>query len=483
MSRVFLMSLALLSALELAATTQVVASPLEDNTLGNSVFSGITSPHPTSLGVNPAALGLGGSGNHFFAQTSARLSQITWDRQVVDPNSGELGDGPNASDLIASPGGFLAFYGSVADIGHLGISLSTPIWQRFGQAEEFAFHTSGGSFLQSRLTLAGALRVGNQVHIGVGVSLSYTRLRLQLARDTALSSGTDSIRGINSDCAGQPCGFENPQARQDLDLTVSTQGVSGFFDVPGNIGLVLGGLYRRRPGSWSVALAIVAPPGAFTALPLRGSASVTNAPRDGGQTIAGDAEIDVRAAESVQIGGRLPLGRELDLHISGRWQNTSRYKRYDLRTIGTTLETSEVPEWIPRYRGFRDTYSLSGGVERKLDFPFRYGARLRVERGAVKRARLTPIQIEGWNATAGLGVEWRATQAIALSATYDFTWFPSRTTGAGAFNPNEAVACVDSGYDFATCEASREGRGTPTAAGTYGRTDHGLVLSLRYDSL
>ncbi len=467
----------------LVSSTPTLAAPLEDNTLGANVFSGVTTPHPTSLGLNPAALGLGGSGFHLFAQTGARLSTISWDRKNIDPITGQSNSGPSATDTTISPGGFIAMYGSVSDIGHVGISLSTPIWQRFADRNEFAYHTAGGSFLQSRLTLAGAFKIGSQVNVGIGVTLAYTRLRLQLARDTALDAGSDSNRGINSDCAGQPCGFENPQARQDLDIKVGTQGISGFFDIPGNIGLILGVLYQRRPNSWNIAFSIVAPPGAFTALPLRGSTSVRTAPRDGGQTIVGDAEIDIRVAESMHLGGRIPISENFDAHASLHWQNTSRYKQYDLRMFGAEIETAEVPEWLPRFRGFRDTYNLTIGAESQLGQTLRYGARVRIERGAVKRARLTPIQVEGWNGTLSTGIEWRAAQAIALSASYDLTWFPARTSNPSAFNPLDRLACVDSGYEADRCIPARQGRATPTAAGTYGRLDHGLVLSLRYDSL
>ena len=467
-------------AAALIAPRPADASPLEDPAIGGSTFTGVTAPHATSILINPAALAMSGSGLHLYTQLGGRASMLSVDRKTIDPDTLEEQDGPSVSETVLMPGGLLALYGPVADRGTAAIAIGLPMIERFAQSDEFAYHSGGGHFYQAQLSVAGHLRLGGRFHVGLGVSLAYSSFKLNLARDTAMDAGT---AGITSDCNGAPCGFENPAARQELDIEASTQGISGFFSIPDNIGGVLGAMWEIRPEWWRVALSVVAPPGTFTDLPLRGTVKVTDAPRDGAGTRSGIAEVPFRAWESIRLGFRGPLSNELELHGSVRWQNTSRHERLDIRMFGADLEGTATPDWYPRYRGFRDSVRVQAGVERRLGFPLRYGGRIRVESGAVKGSRLTPIQVEGWNVTASGGAQMRVAQHFVLAATYDLTWYPTRTTDPTAFDPRNAVACVDTMFSENACAANLDGRATPTAAGTYSRLEHGLVLSVRYDSL
>jgi long-subunit fatty acid transport protein len=459
-----------------------IASPFEDTTVGGAVFTGSTSPHATSLMINPAALARAGGGFHMYAGASARLSMTQIDRELVDPDTGATAPGPEVSSNVLSPGGLLAAYWRVSERGYMGIAIGSPLSERWADDEALAYHTMGGSFFQGQLTIAGAFRLGGRFHVGLGVSLAYTRFELGVARDTAMEAGSDPVRGVPSDCGGVPCGLENPLARQELDITVGTRGIEGFFDIPENVGLVLGALYEAR-GDWVIAASLVAPAGTFADLPLRGEASAIDAPRDGGARRGGDAEVRVRLAESVHLGASGPIAPELDLVAELRWSNSSRHRDFDLRMFGPALEAGEVPEWYPRYRGFRDTLRASVGVERKLGFPLRWGARLRFDSGAVSPERVTPIQIEGFNLTAAGGVSLRLADHFVLAANYDLTWYPERQANPSAFDPIDRLRCVDSMFDVEACAAAGEGRATATAAGDYRRLGHGFGLSIRYDSL
>ena len=380
MRHVGLLGVGLAIASTISLLEPATASPLEDPTIGGSTFTGVTAPHATSIVISPAALAMSGRGLHVYAQLGGRLSMLSIDRQQIDPNTLEETDGPSVSENILMPGGMLALYGQVADRGSAGIAVGLPMMERFAKSDELAYHSGGGHFFQAQLSVAGTLRLGSRFHIGLGVSLAYSRFALRLARDTAMDAGS---AGIASDCNGAPCGFENDAARQDFDITASTQGVSGFFSIPGNIGAVLGALYEIRPEWWRVAVSVVAPPGTFTALPLRGRAIVRDAPRDGGAERRGVAEVPIRVPESIRIGARGPLTEELELHFSGRWQNTSRHRELDIRMFGGDLEDSTAPEWYPRFRGFsrhgpapgrrREAPGLSSSLRRTA--PSRLGCR------------------------------------------------------------------------------------------------------------
>jgi hypothetical protein len=101
----------------------------------------------------------------------------------------------------------------------------------------------------------------------------------------------------------------------------------------------------------------------------------------------------------------------------------------------------------------------------------------------VDASTITPLQIEGLNATLGLGAELRIAQYFVVTANYDLTWYPPIESTRSAFNPRDALACIDSNFDFDSCSAARDGRATPTAAGRYDRVEQSFALSLRWDIL
>src|SRR5690606_12696068 len=109
----------------------------------------------------------------------------------------------------------------------------------------------------------------------------------------------------------------------------------------------------------------------------------------------------------------------------------------------------------------------------------RLGVRLRGESGAVDAERASPIQMDGINATLALGAELRFAEHFVFGAGYGLTWFAPLDADDSAFDPRDRVDCVDSQFDFDRCQAAREGRALPTAAGRYQRLLHGFILSLR----
>lgn len=457
------------------------ASPLEDPSVGSVTFTGVTSPHPTSLFINPAALGLSGGGGHYYLGGSLRISRIGVDRQLVDPQTGQPVAGPSVSAGALSPSAMLAAYWQVSDSGHFGVALGLPFSEQWTSgSDELAYHSMGGGFRQFQLTIGGAIRLGGKFHLGLGVALGVTQFELDLARDTALEAGT---AGIESDCGGAPCGIENPEARQEIGVDVGTQGINGFLDIPRNVGLVIGLLYEIRRHSWRVAFSFVAPPGTFAELPLRGKADVTDAPRDGGAARSGEAEVNVKMPFAVNLGGAGPIAEGLDLVAQIRWLNLSTQREFDIRMFGPELESGNVPEWYPRFRGFRDTVQLSAGVERQRTYQVRWGARLILDTGAVPARRINPIQVEPFNTTAAGGVELRFLNNWVATLGYSISWYPGRSSTPNAFDPLDRIRCVDSMFEVNACGPAREGRATPSAAGDYTRFEHNLLAAIRWDSL
>ena len=462
--------------------TEASASPLEDPSVGGAVFTGVTSPHPSSLFINPSALALAGGGAHYYVGGSLRLSRVGVDRQLIDPQSGQTSRGPSVTSNVFTPAAMIAAYRTF-ERGLGGIAVGLPFSEQFPSGEsELAYHTMGGGFRQFQLTGGGAFRIGGKFHVGAMVSLGVTQFRFQFARDTALEAGT---AGVQSDCGGAPCGLENPQARQEIDVDVGTRGITGegaFFHLPNNVGLILGMLYEIRPRSWRFGFSFVAPPGTFAELPLRGRAETVDPPRDGGARRAGEAEVSIQMPFSFHLGASGPITEDLDLVTQVRWYNASAQGAFDIRMFGPDLEAGQVPEWYPRFRGLRDTVQVVAGLERQKDMPLRWGARLVFDSGAVAPRRMTPIQVEPTNLTAAGGLQIRFLNNWVASIGYALTWYLPRSASPSAFDPRDRLACIDSMFEVDACAAAREGRATPSAAGDYNRFEHGLTAGLRWDS-
>lgn len=458
------------------------ASPMEDSSLGGAVFTGPTHGHASSFYVNPAALGLSGRGWHLHLGGSARLSSLWIDRQNVAPDQ-TLQPGESLSSHTISPGGIAAVYGSFREgAARFGVSLFTPSLERFPASEPaIGYHTRGGELVQGMLTMAGSLRFANRFYVGLGVSLGYTSLRLKFFRDSALAGGSDTVSGTNSDCGGSPCGFENPQARETYDVNVGTQnGIQDIFAIK-NVSASFGAAYRL-PGNSYIGFGFVALPGSLSKLSLSGGATVTRSPRDGGEQSTATSEIKFKMAQMIYLGYRRPMFDTFDLVSDLRWQDLSAHDQFDIRLFGGNVGT-EIPEWMPRYRGMHDVWRVSAGLESNGQQQYRYGARLRFETSAVDDKRVTPMQVSGANLTLAVGSELRLAEQWVFTLGYEFSWFPSVKVADSDFDPREQLACVDSRFSFDECEAARVGRAISTAAGTYSRLQHGFVLSLRYDSL
>jgi long-subunit fatty acid transport protein len=304
---------------------------------------------------------------------------------------------------------------------------------------------------------------------------------MKFYRDSALDGGSDTLTGINSDCGGQVCGYENPNARELYDIRVGTKrGVQDFISLK-NVSASVGALYKLPDKSY-IGFGYVALPGAFGTLNLSGDATITGSPRDGSMTTRGTAEIGFRMAQMAYLGHRRKVYQDMQWVSELRWQDWSRHRDFDIRLFGGDLAPN-VPEWSQRHQGLKDVWRLSTGLENVYGNNLEYGARLRFESNAVDNNRVTPFQVAGTNFTLAGGVQLNVSDHWTLGLAYDLTWFPQISTGDSAFDPRSRVACVDAALSHDRCAATRDGRDHALATGDYQRLQQSLALSLRYDSI
>lgn len=461
------------------ASSSAVASPRSDPTTGRAVFTGAAMPSPTSITLNPAAIGLDTVATKIYFAVTSTLQQLAIDRKTIDLESGALADGAKVHDTRIGPGGDIALLWHPNDRLTLGASLRLPPPEMQPKDhDELRYHTLGNGQRTYQANIGVSLRLTSRLFVGASVAHENSYLHLRYARDTALEAG-HGPGGVDSDCTGSPCGVENPAATELYDVDVSTPLISTT-----NLRVNVGAVVRVGPDVW-LAVAYHTPPGFDIQSSLTGSMSVTRAPRDGGGVLRGGSTVLVQYPASIDAEVRARLPEELELHVGGRWEDLSRMTAYDVRAYGSTFVPNGVPEQMLRARGLHDSFAVWAGIE-QLDVdvrkPFRFGARLGYETASVNDSRLSPTTVAPAAVTLDLGVQARV-RAWVVQLSYGIGYSPTIETQGSAFDPRHRIDCIDADYDYTStgCRATRAGYALPTAAGDYQRIDHALRLGFRYE--
>lgn len=450
--------------------------------MGRTVFTGAATANPTSIDVNPAALGLGDT-TEFYLAALAVVNRYGIDRDGIDINTGAVTDGPAATtDYTASPGGTLAYVYHTGNDGRITLGfeiMRTAPAERFLEREEYRYHTLGGyQRTIAPLAIAASLRLTRRFYIGVSIASQSNFLTLRYARDTALESGRDSERGINSDCNGSVCGVENPAAAERYNIEVD----SGLFStsiISANLGIAV----MLAKDVW-LGVGWHVPPGLAVQNELKGEMQITQSGRDERDALTGAATVYISQPTSVDAELRARIPQNLDLHVGGRWEDLSRFQSYDVRGYGSTLPQNNIPEWQIRPRGFHDTFALWAGVEQiGRTSPLALGARLGFETSALVDRRTSPLTIAPTSATLDLGLQYRLAPNLILQLTYGLQYFPTVDVTNSAYDPIARLTCIDSGYDYTKpgCVSTRYGYAIPTADGEYSRIEQAMRLAVRIE--
>ena len=477
MSRAICLSL----ACGIAATAH--ASPRSAPTTGRAVLTGAATAGAPAIELDPAALGLVAPGSlELYASASAVIDRYAVALASENPDTGALTPGRTARDVEVGVGAVLAAVKNFKDRATLGFQLHAEPAEVFpAGVDSWKYHSVGGGQRRYGFAVGGSVKLTDELYFGISLAFESTYLRIRYARDTAAAAGLDPPRGINSNCGGSPCGFQNPAATEVYDVDVNTSFSSASDALRPNIGAV----YALAKDVF-LGVAYHMPPGLAVDNVLTGSMRVHQAPRDGGQTLTGRATVYLAQPSSLDVELRARLPRDLDLHVGLRWEDLSRLQAYDVRGYGPQLTTAGIPEWTERPRGFQDPLAMWAGVEQvdtKTSDRFRVGGRIGFETASVSDDRTSPLTIAPLSFTADVGVQLRLSPELSIQGTYGFQYFPGVHVSKSAFEPRDELACMDSGNDYSTaeCAAVRNGYATATAAGDYDRMQHALRLALRYE--
>src|SRR6266705_1297076 len=107
------------------AGTEASASPRSDPTTGRAVFTGATMPSPTSVTLDPAAIGIGATDYEIYVAGTLVLDQLHIDRKLADL-AGNLTPGPSVRDTELGPGAQLAALWHAVDRVTLAASFGSP---------------------------------------------------------------------------------------------------------------------------------------------------------------------------------------------------------------------------------------------------------------------------------------------------------------------------------------------------------------------
>jgi hypothetical protein len=464
-------ALAALAALAGAAAT-AHGSPRTDPTTGRAVFTGATMPHPTSIALDPAALGLG-SVNELYVAVTGAIDQL---HVALDAPSGGAAPGARVGNTELGPGAMIALlYHLAGDSLTLGGEAHTSPPESFPSGQRaFEDHAFGGGERDWQVSVGASYKVADMLFVGASLSHQNTFLKLRYARDLALEA-----------CQVAPCAPGGADAAELWSVDVRSPALS-----TSNLKFNVGVMVQLLHDVW-LGVAYHTPPGFETE--LAGKITIERAPRD----IAADpdpapltrlieqsvVELQLPASVDAELRARLP--RDLDLHLAGRWEDLSRFGGYDVRAYGSTAFRNDIPEWTVRPRGFHDSFAGWLGVEQvDRGQTWLFGGRAGFETESLAASRTSPLTVSPASLTLDVGAQLRLSTGLVAQLSYGLQYFPTVTVSPthSAFDPDAQVDCAAAAFDYTTqaCQAARNGYALASAAGTYDRIEHAFRLGLRY---
>jgi long-subunit fatty acid transport protein len=478
---------ALIVALLAAAPAR--AGMLDDPNVGGIGFGGPTTGDLTAIFWNPAALGLMSGGQALLA-ISAWRSSLSVARDPIPgrtflPVTGHSNNSPVS--WPPGPGTFAAVGAAIGNRFTLALAMYTPSFERVsypitadGQ-QPTRYHAVEIDLRNVALVPALALRIGNDLRIGVAPGFLFSTARLVFDEDTCLAFPAPM-------CGPLPRVHEDPMAAARYDVGSGL----GLFDSALSYTLA-GGIHYRR-GRFELGLAVTSRPlgnngggvevnadhTTVTPPPNQGIGAVVCPPDHPQGCVSGHIRYDL--PDIVTAGVTWHFTPPLAITTIVRWLTFAQHNQIGIRVVGPangSLRTAGLPERIVLYRGFHDVIEGRVRVDGDISYRLRLGASLRADTGAVSSSRLSPAAVDGPTLEPAVMADVRVWGWLRLIVGYAFTIMPSISTGTSVFDPDAAIACDQAQGNLSdpNCVKRESGAARPTAAGRYGMLQHTATLT------
>jgi hypothetical protein len=461
-----------------------IAAPLDEPFVGGMGFNGPTSGNLAAIYWNPAALGLV---RGFQLMVGGTIRYTSTDVVRTDPQTGlpQSASAHNLMQPLQWPAGPGAFIGIASDLGGdrfaLGFATYMPYVQQIRYPlspagdEPTRYHALTIDLRNLALVPALAIRLGNELRIGVAPGFLFSTGHLLFAEDTALD------------------GSENPAAAARYDISSGNGLGDAKFSVTLGGGVYfrrrsveVGIAYQSRPLGSDVPGVEVAGQHTTVTLPPRDANApgvpVTCSGAQSGRCVFGD--LSYRLPDVVIAGATWHLGPGLELTAMARWIWLHVHDHIDVRLSGPTLDATGLPQHIVLYRGFKDVVDGRVRVSYWWHERVRIGAMLRIETSAVDTNAVNPAAVDGLKVEPVAQAEVRFGRRFWIAGGWGVTLMPSVTVTESSFNPQYASDCANAGGSLASpaCQARLAGQARPSANGHYSAItqDFGLTLTARY---
>ena len=453
------------------------ATPIDDPFVGGMSFSGPTSGDLGAVYWNPAALGLM-RGFQVMVAGTARWSSIG-----VSLASQPQATARNLRQPFQWPPG----PGAYVAVGYGSDRITLAVATYMPYLEQIHFPTSPGGNEPTRyqmlsmdlrnlaLVPALAIRIGNELRVGLAPGVMFSTGSLSFAEDTALDGGLAGAGNPNADARYN---VDSGQGLGDAKVSLTLGG--GLYFRHRNVEMGLS--YQSRPLATGVSGVEIAGDQSTVTLPPRLGGGPLTCAGQSARCVFGDVTYHL---PDVVIGGvTWHLGPGLQLDVMARWLWTHLQDRIDIRLIGPTLESAGLPEHIVLYRGFHDALDARARIAYWWRERLRVAAELRIETSAVDANAVNAAAVDGLQIEPVVLAELRVSRRFWLGAGYGLTIMPSVTVTNSIFDPNAATACVAASGDLnnAGCQARQNGTARPSANGTYTSLaqDFGLTFNAKF---
>ena len=515
----------LLAALSVLHASAAGAYPFLAIRPGGTPFEGPTDPEMAAVFWNPAALGqfrgahIGGVGQLVIQHGSVQ-------RDAICTATGQPGDCATmrtfpAANFVNPSGTGLG--GFAWDFRNENLVLALVLYAPWESHRSFggagnpgstdtptAYHLRSEDLTLAYVALGASFKLSRIFTAGVNVSVVDGFATLAFDRDAALEPHAcpRAARATDGSCT-QPTwpggsqtvdqvGYENPDYAERLRLHGDGGTFWGGIPTPTGLSIGVGGLLKVSErltlgASWTRMFPLFVTTGRFGLGDLRG-ASVKPAPRLGdicpGGACEGSVVIAWEVPDVYHFGGRFILREGLELAswvrvvVYGGYQRSTRERSMVVQIAGDAVDRAGVPSRIVLGRSLVPTFTGEIGLRWRMTPEIRLGFSLAAETSAVPTVAINPEAIDGPKVSGLAGVEVRVTRILRIYGGYDITGVvsePLSHPSPGTFDPRATVRCADASYALESCAAALDGRGLPTASGSYVLVTHHINLGAFVD--